>query len=160
MAPAPHSPARPSTTSSTPSCTSPRVPVSPLTQTTLKPTHTNDRFELILRLKGNHLWPAQWSSAFCVDDAQNQALADLYGIVMGTSHEEPMMRSIPVEWNLFGTGPWDYSANNATIYEFWVQGAERARPFEGMWTVGMRGNGACWVFACICERLVVDACCR
>ncbi|EIW56479.1 uncharacterized protein TRAVEDRAFT_49304 [Trametes versicolor FP-101664 SS1] len=98
-------------------------------------------FELILRLKGNHLWPAQWSSAFCVDDAQNQALADLYGIVMGTSHEEPMMRSIPVEWNLFGTGPWDYSANNATIYEFWVQGAERARPFEGMWTVGMRGNG-------------------
>lgn len=78
-----------------------------------------------------------------MDDAQNQALADLYGIVMGTSHEEPMMRSIPIEWNLFGTGPWDYTANNETIYEFWVQGAERARPFENMWTVGMRGNGTC-----------------
>ncbi|KAI0369314.1 hypothetical protein BV20DRAFT_1113770 [Pilatotrama ljubarskyi] len=98
-------------------------------------------FELILRLKGNHLWPAQWSSAFGVDDAQNQPLADWYGIVMGTSHEEPMMRSIPVEWNLFGKGPWDYNANPQAIYDFWVQGAERAEPYENMWTVGMRGNG-------------------
>ncbi|KAI0354264.1 hypothetical protein OH77DRAFT_1426329 [Trametes cingulata] len=97
-------------------------------------------FELILRLKGNHLWPAQWSSAFGVDDPQNQALADWYGIVMGTSHEEPMMRSIPVEWNLFGKGPWDYSANAQAIYDFWVQGAQRAKPYENMWTVGMRGN--------------------
>ena len=62
---------------------------------------------------------------------------------MGTSHEEPMMRSIPVEWNLFGTGPWDYSANNASIYPFWVEGAERAKPYENIWTVGMRGNGDC-----------------
>ncbi|KAI0651150.1 hypothetical protein C8Q79DRAFT_1004466 [Trametes meyenii] len=98
-------------------------------------------FELILRLKGNHLWPAQWSSAFGADDPQNQALADWYGIVMGTSHEEPMMRSIPVEWNLFGKGPWDYGTNAQAIYDFWVQGAQRAKPFENMWTVGMRGDG-------------------
>lgn len=71
-------------------------------------------FELILRLKANHLWPgwfklfalsiislsyicnlAQWGAIFGVDDPENQRLADLYGIVMGTSHEEPMMRSIP-----------------------------------------------------------------
>ncbi|CDO68754.1 Glycoside Hydrolase Family 115 protein [Trametes cinnabarina] len=98
-------------------------------------------FELILRLKGNHLWPAQWSSAFGVDDPQNQALADWYGIVMGTSHEEPMMRSIPVEWNLFGVGQWDYGTNQQFIYNFWVNGTERAKPYENMFTVGMRGNG-------------------
>ncbi|KAI8990382.1 hypothetical protein BD414DRAFT_483452 [Trametes punicea] len=98
-------------------------------------------FELILRLKGNHLWPAQWSSAFGVDDPQNQPLADWYGIVMGTSHEEPMMRSIPVEWNLFGVGPWDYGTNAQFIYNFWVNGTERAKPYENVFTVGMRGNG-------------------
>ncbi|TFY67375.1 hypothetical protein EVG20_g3969 [Dentipellis fragilis] len=98
-------------------------------------------FELLFRMKANYLWPAQWSSAFNVDDPLNQPLADYYGIVMGTSHEEPMMRSIPVEWGLFGTGPWDYSVNNKTIYQFWVQGAERARPYESLYTMGMRGDG-------------------
>ncbi|TBU59951.1 hypothetical protein BD310DRAFT_1038213 [Dichomitus squalens] len=99
-------------------------------------------FELILRMRGNYLWPAQWSSAFCIDDVQNQPLADWYGIVMGTSHEEPMMRSVPVEWNLFGVGPWDYAANQQNVYNFWKVGAERARPYEGVFTIGMRGNGA------------------
>ncbi|CCM00698.1 uncharacterized protein FIBRA_02738 [Fibroporia radiculosa] len=98
-------------------------------------------FELILRLKGNYLWPAMWSSAFGVDDLLNQPLANWYGIVMGTSHEEPMMRSIPVEWNLFGVGPWDYDTNAQNIYDFWVVGAERAKPYENIFTVGMRGDG-------------------
>ncbi|KAL5526413.1 hypothetical protein ACEPAF_8136 [Sanghuangporus sanghuang] len=98
-------------------------------------------FELILRLKGNYLWPAQWSSAFGVDDAQNQPLADWFGIVMGTSHEEPMMRSIPVEWGLFGVGQWDYGTNPQFIYNFWVNGTERAKPYENIFTVGMRGDG-------------------
>ncbi len=79
-------------------------------------------------------------SAFNVDDSLNQPLADLYGIVMGTSHEEPMMRSIPVEWGLFGVGPWDYTSNSQFIYDFWVNGTERAKPFENIFTVGMRGK--------------------
>ncbi|RPD63354.1 hypothetical protein L227DRAFT_386788 [Lentinus tigrinus ALCF2SS1-6] len=98
-------------------------------------------FELILRMKGNYLWPAQWSSAFGIDDTQNQPLADWWGIVMGTSHEEPMMRSIPVEWNLLGVGAWDYSTNQQNVYNFWKVGVERARPYEGVYTIGMRGNG-------------------
>ncbi|KAI0056837.1 hypothetical protein BV25DRAFT_1831820 [Artomyces pyxidatus] len=98
-------------------------------------------FELMLRMKSNYLWPAQWSSAFGVDDPENQFFADWYGIVMGTSHEEPMMRSIPVEWGLFGQGPWDYNTNSQNIYNFWVEGIERAKPYEGLYTVGMRGNG-------------------
>ncbi|KIK66278.1 glycoside hydrolase family 115 protein [Collybiopsis luxurians FD-317 M1] len=98
-------------------------------------------FELILRLKGNYMWPAQWSSMFCVDDPLNQPMADLFGVVMGTSHEEPMMRSVPTEWDLLGDGPWDYSVNAANVYNFWVQGVERAAPFEGLYTIGMRGDG-------------------
>ncbi|KAM5532521.1 hypothetical protein V8D89_013808 [Ganoderma adspersum] len=98
-------------------------------------------FELLLRLRANYIWPAMWSSAFCVDDDQNQPLADWYGIVMGTSHEEPMMRSLPPEWSLFGKGPWDYSTNQQNVYNFWKAGAERARPYEGVFTMGMRGSG-------------------
>lgn len=82
-------------------------------------------------------------SAFNVDDHLNTVLADWYGIVMGTSHEEPMSRSIPVEWNLFGVGAWDYSVNAQFIYDFWVNSTERARDFETLFTVGMRGNGDC-----------------
>ena len=86
--------------------------------------------------------PPFTSSAFCIDDPQNQPLADWYGIVMGTSHEEPMMRSVPVEWNLFGNGTaWDYGTNQQAVYNFWKVGAERARPYEGVFTIGMRGNG-------------------
>ena len=55
-------------------------------------------FELILRLKGNYLWPAMWNNAFNEDDPENPRLADEYGIVMGTSHQEPMLRA-QKEWD-------------------------------------------------------------
>lgn len=97
-------------------------------------------FELLLRLRANYLWPAQWNSMFNVDDPRSQALADEYGIVMGTSHTEPMMRATK-EWNVFGKGPWQWNTNNASIYPFFVEGAERAKPYEGVLTMGMRGSG-------------------
>ncbi|KAH8079833.1 hypothetical protein BXZ70DRAFT_1050614, partial [Cristinia sonorae] len=96
-------------------------------------------FELMLRMKANYLWPAIWGSAFAVDDPQNQFLADWWGIVMGTSHQEPMMRGTPIEWNLFGTGPWNYTSNAKNVYDYWVNGTIRAKPFESIFTMGMRG---------------------
>jgi hypothetical protein len=54
-----------------------------------------------------------------------------------------MMRSIPVEWTLFGQGPWDYSTNADFIYNFWIEGANRTGNFESVYTVGMRGDGDC-----------------
>lgn len=61
---------------------------------------------------------------------------------MNKSHEEPMQRSIPVEWSLFGNGTaWDYATNSQNIYNFWVEGVERAKPFETLYTIGMRGDG-------------------
>lgn len=96
-------------------------------------------FELLLRLKANYLWPAMWNNAFNDDDPKNQALADEYGIIMGTSHHEPMMRA-DKEWNRYGKGKWEFSTNSDNIAAFWLQGAKRARPFESLFTMGMRGQ--------------------
>jgi hypothetical protein len=97
-------------------------------------------FELLLRLKANYLWPAMWNNAFNEDDPLNPQLADEYGIVMGTSHHEPMLRA-QQEWKRHGKGPWDYSANSDFLKEFWDQGVERNKKFESIITLGMRGDG-------------------
>jgi len=97
-------------------------------------------FELILRLKGNYLWPAMWRSAFYDDDPENGALAEEYGIVMGTSHHEPLMRAQP-EWHRQDGGAWNYENNGARLREFWKGGLDRARDFEKVITIGMRGDG-------------------
>ncbi|NML67218.1 glycosyhydrolase [Hymenobacter sp. RP-2-7] len=97
-------------------------------------------FELILRLKGNYLWPAMWGRMFSVDDPRNPELADEYGIVMGTSHHEPLTRA-HAEWQKFGHGPWNYQTNDTTLRRFWRQGMQRMGTRENVVTVGMRGDG-------------------
>ncbi len=97
-------------------------------------------FELLLRLKANYLWPAMWNNAFNEDDPLNAQLADEYGIVMGTSHHEPMLRA-QQEWKRHGKGPWDYSKNAEVLTEFWSQGIERNKKYESIITLGMRGDG-------------------
>lgn len=97
-------------------------------------------FELILRLRGNYLWPAMWGNAFADDDPRNAALAEEFGIVLGTSHHEPMMRAHD-EWRRYGSGAWDYSTNEPRLREFWRTGVERVRDNEKIITIGMRGDG-------------------
>ncbi|WP_428938034.1 glycosyl hydrolase 115 family protein [Fontivita pretiosa] len=97
-------------------------------------------FELLLRLKGNYLWPAMWGSAFNEDDPLNPRLADEYGIVMGTSHHEPMLRA-QQEWKRHGTGPWNYATNAQVLRAFWDEGIRRNRDYESIITIGMRGDG-------------------
>jgi hypothetical protein len=97
-------------------------------------------FELILRLKGNYLWPAMWGNAFNDDDTLNPILADEYGIVMGTSHHEPMLRA-QQEWKRYGRGKWDYDSNEVVLKDFWRKGIENMGSHESIVTVGMRGDG-------------------
>lgn len=97
-------------------------------------------FELILRLKGNFLWPAMWGRAFYDDDPENPRLADEYGIVISTSHHEPMMRA-HVEWERYGSGPWNYETNTEKLREFWKEGIERMGSYESIVTLAMRGDG-------------------
>ncbi|KAK9468843.1 hypothetical protein V1512DRAFT_66343 [Lipomyces arxii] len=97
-------------------------------------------FELLLRLKANLLWPTMWASMFAVDDTLNAVMADMYGIVMSTSHTEPLMRATN-EWTTFGKGDWLYATNKKNITDFWKDGVIRNAPFENVWTMGMRGLG-------------------
>ena len=97
-------------------------------------------FELILRLKGNYLWPAMWGNAFNTDDTLNPVVADEYGIVMGTSHHEPMLRA-QQEWKQQGKGAWDYTKNDTILRAFWRKGIENMKQHESILTIGMRGDG-------------------
>ncbi len=98
-------------------------------------------YELILRNKGNYLWPAMWlPSAIYVDDPESPRLADELGVVIATSHHEPMMRA-HAEWGMEGGGPWNYKTNAERLREFWRGGIERMGDYESVVTVGMRGDG-------------------
>ncbi len=98
-------------------------------------------FELLLRLKANYLWPAMWNNAFNEDDPENPKLADEYGIVMGTSHQEPMLRA-QKEWDrryLKTLGSWNYATHPDALESFWREGIRRNRKYESIITIGLRG---------------------
>src|SRR5574344_2495581 len=114
-------------------------------------------FELILRMKGNFMWPAMWNNAFYADDKLNGPMADEMGIIVGTSHHEPMCRS-QKEWHHHTDNPnqeaqdmasrqdgneykWDYTVNAENLDKFWAGGVKRNKNTEDLITVGMRGDG-------------------
>ncbi len=98
-------------------------------------------FEVLLRLKANYLWPAMWNNAFNEDDPLNPELADEYGIVMGTSHQEPMLRA-QKEWDRRfkdTLGSWNYARHPDVLERFWRDGIRRNRNKESIVTLGLRG---------------------
>jgi len=104
-------------------------------------------FELLLRLKGNYLWPAMWSARFSVDGPglASAELADEYGVVMGASHHEPCLRNgeeykyLRGENSIYGDA-WNFISNREGITKFWEDGLKRSGKFENVITVGMRGE--------------------
>ena len=99
-------------------------------------------FELILRLRGNMMWPAMWGWAFYADDPENEKTADEMGVVMSTSHHEPMARNHQeYARNRKGWGPWNYQKNKANLQKFFREGIERMKGTEQIVTIGMRGDG-------------------
>ena len=104
-------------------------------------------FELLLRLKGNYLWPAMWTSSFSLDGPglDNALLADEYGIVMSNSHHEPCLRHSE-EWDLvrgddsiYGNA-WNYDRNKEGLTNYWRDGLKRNGKLENIITMGMRGE--------------------
>ena len=102
-------------------------------------------FELLLRLKANFLWPAMHP----VSDEfnkypENAANAELYGIVMGSSHPEMMLRNYVKEWGPWakahGSPSYDYSVNPQTIYDYWDARVQANGKYENGYSVGMRGE--------------------
>ena len=104
-------------------------------------------FELLLRLKGNYMWPAMWSAIFPNDGPglDNAILADELGVVMGMSHHEPCLRQGEEYKYLRGKGSiygdaWNFITNEKGITRFWEDGLKRSGKFENVITVGMRGE--------------------
>jgi Glycosyl hydrolase family 115/Gylcosyl hydrolase family 115 C-terminal domain len=97
-------------------------------------------FELLLRLRANYLWPAMWSAAFNEDDPENPRLADEYGIVMGTSHQEPMDRAQAEFDHRDKSDQWDYVHHSDLMEDFWREGVRRNKDYENVYTLGMRGR--------------------
>lgn len=99
-------------------------------------------FELVLRLRGNMMWPAMWGWSFYADDPENEKTADEMGVVMSTSHHEPMARNHQeYARNRKGWGPWNYQKNKASLQKFFREGIERMKGTEQIVTIGMRGDG-------------------
>ena len=103
-------------------------------------------FILLLRMRGNYMWPAMWSSIFSEDGPghANAELADMYGITMGTSHHEPLCRA-GEEWqkiyrNYGDDNTWSFISNKEAITDFWRDGLARNRDFANIYTIGMRGE--------------------
>jgi len=114
-------------------------------------------FELILRLKGNMLWPAMWGWAFYADDPENLKTADEMGVIMGTSHHEPMARNHQeYARNRQQWGAWDYSKNKEKLDQFFREGVERMQGTDDVVTIGMRGDGDAAMSADADTKLLED----
>ena len=104
-------------------------------------------FDLLLRLKGNYMWPAMWASVFGEEGpgSANEELADLYGIVVGNSHHEPCLRAGEEFQHSIRDGApygnvWNFTKNREGITRFWADGLKRSGKYEHLVTIGMRGE--------------------
>ena len=108
-------------------------------------------FDLLLRLRGNFMWPAMWSAVFTNDGKAfpeaSAVLADELGITMGTSHHEPLIRAgeefshMMTDSNDVGYGKdWSYYTNPRGLYEFWSDSIKARGKYKNLITVGMRGE--------------------
>lgn len=97
-------------------------------------------FELLLRLRANIIWPAMHECTvpfYFVEG--NKEMADKYGIVIGTSHCEPLMRNSAGEWDAKKYGDYNYLTNKETVCNYWSERLENVGTSENFYTIGMRG---------------------
>ena len=97
-------------------------------------------FELLLRLRANSLWPAMHPGTLAFNAvAEDAVLADRWGIVMGSSHSEALLRNNVGEWDKKRDGDWNYQTNKSAINAYWNKRVEENGKYENFYTVGMRG---------------------
>jgi len=102
-------------------------------------------FELLLRLKANAIWPAMHNCtrAFFTYPG-NIKMADKYGIWVGSSHCEPMLRNNVDEWHRWSPsnnkrGDWNFDENPEQLKEYWRERIDTTAQYDGIYTIGMRG---------------------
>ncbi|UJF31747.1 glycosyl hydrolase 115 family protein [Paenibacillus hexagrammi] len=114
---------------------------------TIGPDTYKHIFELILRLKGNYLWPAMHVNGFN-NNPENARLAEEYGVVMGSSHPEMFLRNNNMEWPEWKQNydaihhtdvKYDYTVSPEAVLQYWKDSLTRNMKYESQWTLGMRG---------------------
>ena len=102
---------------------------------------THERiFELLLRLRANYFWPAMHECTYPFYYSKGNAeAADAYGIFLGTSHCEPMMRNTNGEWKTNGVGEYDYVHNKENVLDFWKERVKAVAEKDNVYTLGIRG---------------------
>ena len=97
-------------------------------------------FELMLRLRANIIWPAMHDVSpgfFTVKG--NKEIADSFGILIGTSHCEPLLRNNVAEWNVKERGAYNYITNREAVKKYWAERLKEVKGSEEFFTIGMRG---------------------
>ncbi len=98
-------------------------------------------FQLLLRLRANAIWPAMHTGTtafFKIPGAK--AMADSCGIVIGTSHCEPLLRNNVDEWDVKQRGAFNYKTNREQVQQYWIERLQEvSQSKDNMFTIGMRG---------------------
>lgn len=97
-------------------------------------------FELILRLKGNMVAPAmhECTKAFFTVPG-NMEMADAYGVMVTTSHCEPLLFNNASEWDNKTQGEWNYATNKDEIVNALDDRIKQAHKTENIYTIALRG---------------------
>lgn len=107
---------------------------------TIGPNTYKRIFELLLRLKGNTIWPAMHPGTAAFFKVKgNRDIADSCGIYIGTSHCEPLLRNNVAEWNEKTMGPFNYLTNKKRIDQYWTDRLKETAGMDAIYTMGMRG---------------------
>ena len=97
-------------------------------------------FQLLLRLRANTIWPGMHTGTpgfFTVKG--NKEMADSCGILIGTSHCEPLLRNNVAEWDHVSRGPYNYITNREQVQQYWIERLKEVKGSEEFFTIGMRG---------------------
>ena len=97
-------------------------------------------FQLLLRLRGNAIWPGMHTGTpgfFTVKG--NKEMADSCGILVGSSHCEPLLRNNVAEWDHAKRGAYNYITNRKQVQDYWIERLKEVAGSEELFTIGMRG---------------------
>jgi hypothetical protein len=97
-------------------------------------------FQLMLRLRANTIWPGMHTGTpgfFTIPG--NKEMADSCGILIGTSHCEPLLRNNVAEWDHNQRGQYNYITNREQVQQYWIERLKEVKGSEEFFTIGMRG---------------------
>ncbi|AHF15123.1 glycosyl hydrolase 115 family protein [Niabella soli] len=119
----------------------PGLPAVGKTKGAIGPKTYSKIFELLLRLRANLIWPAmhEVTVPFYLTKGNKEA-ADKYGIIVGTSHCEPLMRNSVTEWDIYGKGDYNYVTNKDAMLTYWTERLQALKGADNIYTVGLRGK--------------------